>query len=128
INEWLVRVGICPQFKNGLRVTDVPTMEVVEMVLVGKAIVDNGSILVIAFVVTDDNEQVYNINANTMTGEIVASLGAEKLILLTDVAGLLLDNDNPESLMKEVDIKGVKKLVEQQTISGGMILKVNCCV
>eukprot|EP01018_Ginkgo_biloba_P001149 Gb_05172 [translate_table: standard] len=179
INEWLGKIGIQPQFKNGLRVTDAPTMEVVEMVLVGKvnkslvslinraggnavglcgkdgklitaraaggdlgfvgevssintsvlkAIVENGSIPVIASVAADDNGQAYNINADTVAGEIAASLGAEKLILLTDVSGLLLDRDNPESLVKEVDLKGVKKLVEEGIVSGGMIPKVNCCV
>lgn len=179
INEWLGKVGIQPQFKNGLRVTDGPTMEVVEMVLVGKvnkslvslinraggnavglcgkdgklitarpagsdlgfvgevadintsvleAIVGNGSIPVIASVAADNNGQAYNINADTVAGEIAASLGAEKLILLTDVAGLLLDRNNPQSLVKEVDIKGVKKLIEEGTVSGGMIPKVNCCI
>lgn len=179
INGWLAKVGIQPQFKNGLRVTDAATMEVVEMVLVGKvnkslvslinkaggnavglcgkdgrlitarpqgadlgfvgevasintsvlkAIVENGSIPVIASVAADENGQAYNINADTAAGEIAASLGAEKLILLTDVAGLLLDRENPESLVKEVDIKGVKKLVQQGTVSGGMIPKVNCCI
>ncbi|GLJ28437.1 hypothetical protein SUGI_0559520 [Cryptomeria japonica] len=179
INEWLGKVGIQPQFKNGLRVTDGPTMEVVEMVLVGKvnkslvslinraggnavglcgkdgklitarpaggdlgfvgevadvntsvlkAIVANGSIPVIASVAADNNGQAYNINADTVAGEIAASLGAEKLILLTDVAGLLLDRNNPQSLVKEVDIKGVKKLMEEGTVSGGMIPKVNCCI
>ncbi|KAH9317997.1 hypothetical protein KI387_019766, partial [Taxus chinensis] len=77
INEWLARAGIRPQFKNGPRFTEAPTMGVVEMVLVDKAIVDNGSIPVIASVAADDSGKVYNINVDNVTREIAAYLGAE---------------------------------------------------
>lgn len=72
--------------------------------------------------------QSYNINADTAAGELAASLGAEKLILLTDVAGILENRDDPGSLVKEIDIKGVKKMMDDGKIAGGMIPKVNCCV
>ncbi|CAN0927456.1 Acetylglutamate kinase [Linum grandiflorum] len=107
INHWLKLLNIEPLFHEGLRVTDAKTMEIVSMVLVGKS---------------------YNINADTVAGELAAALGAEKLILLTDVAGILEDRDDPKSLVKETDIEGVDKLIAEKKIAGGMIPKVNCCV
>ena len=82
----------------------------------------------IASVAADEAGQSYNINADTVAGELAAALGAEKLILLTDVAGILEDREDPGSLVKEIDIKGVKRMVEEGRIGGGMIPKVNCCV
>ncbi|XP_058104413.1 uncharacterized protein LOC131248245 [Magnolia sinica] len=180
INSWLSRLGIQPQFLNGLRVTDSATMEIVEMVLVGKVnktlvslinragatavglsgkdgrlltarpsaqsglgfvgdvacvdptilrpLIADGHIPVIASVAADDKGQAYNINADTVAGELAAALGAEKLILLTDVAGILEDRNDPGSLVKEIDIKGVKGMVAEGKVAGGMIPKVNCCV
>ncbi|KAL3843340.1 hypothetical protein ACJIZ3_000743 [Penstemon smallii] len=93
-----------------------------------RPLIDNNHIPVIASVAADLNGQSYNINADTAAGELAASLGAEKLILLTDVSGILMDRDNPGSLVKQIDIKGVKKMMEDGTIAGGMIPKVNCCV
>ncbi|EYU37189.1 hypothetical protein ABFS82_06G155900 [Erythranthe guttata] len=93
-----------------------------------RPLIDNGHIPVIASVAADVAGQSYNINADTAAGELAAALGAEKLILLTDVAGVLLDKDDPGSLVREIDIKGVKKMIESGVIGGGMIPKVNCCV
>lgn len=93
-----------------------------------KPLVADGHIPVIASVAADATGQAYNINADTVAGELAASLGAEKLILLTDVPGILEDRNDPGSLVKEIDIKGVKKLVEDGKVAGGMIPKVNCCV
>ncbi|KAK9928902.1 hypothetical protein M0R45_026019 [Rubus argutus] len=73
---------------------------------------------------SDMSGQQYNINADTMAGEISAVLGAEKLILVTDVAKILEDRDYPSSLVKEIDIKGVKKIMEDGKIDGEMIPKV----
>ncbi|XP_020693815.1 uncharacterized protein LOC110107775 [Dendrobium catenatum] len=181
INAWLLRLGVQPEFHNGLRVTDALTMEVVEMVLVGKVnkslvslinlaggtaiglcgkdarlltarpspdasllgfvgeiarvdpailrpIIANGHIPVIASVAADEKGQGYNVNADTAAGEIAAAVGAEKLILLTDVAGILTDRNDPRSLVKEIDINGVRRLVEEGKVAGGMIPKVDCCV
>ncbi|KAL1080110.1 hypothetical protein V6Z11_D10G269000 [Gossypium hirsutum] len=181
INVLLNQLNIPAQFRDGLRVTDARTMEVVSMVLVGKVnkdlvsrinyagatavglsgmdgrllvarpspnaaqlgfvgevarvdptvlqtIVDNGSIPVIASVAADEYGQPYNINADTVAGEVAAALGGEKLILLTDVAGILRNREDPGSLVKEIDIKGVKKMVEEGKVGGGMIPKVNCCI
>ncbi|PNS91902.2 hypothetical protein POPTR_018G001600v4 [Populus trichocarpa] len=91
-------------------------------------LVNNGHIPVIASVAADELGQSYNINADTVAGEVAAALGAEKLILLTDVAGILENKDDPGSLVREIDIKGVKKLIEEKKVGGGMIPKVNCCV
>ncbi|EEF43691.1 acetylglutamate kinase, chloroplastic [Ricinus communis] len=91
-------------------------------------LINNGFIPVIASVAADQFGQSYNINADTVAGEIAAALGAEKLILLTDVAGILEDKDDPTSLVKEIDIKGVKKMIDEKKVAGGMIPKVNCCV
>lgn len=93
-----------------------------------RPLVDSNHIPVIASVAADSLGQPYNINADTAAGEIAAALGAEKLILLTDVAGILENKDDPTSLVKEIDIKGVKRMVEEGKIAGGMIPKVNCCV
>ncbi|CAI0559552.1 unnamed protein product [Linum tenue] len=91
-------------------------------------LINNGHIPVIASVAADEAGQSYNINADTVAGELAASLGAEKLILLTDVAGILEDRDDPNSLVKETDIEGVKKLIAEKKVAGGMIPKVNCCL
>lgn len=93
-----------------------------------RPLIDSGHIPVVTSVAADQTGQPYNINADTVAGELAAALGAEKLILLTDVAGILKDRDDPNSLVKRIDIKGVKKMVEEGKIGGGMIPKVNCCV
>nr|GMD58424.1 acetylglutamate kinase, chloroplastic [Ipomoea batatas] len=93
-----------------------------------RPLIDNYHIPVIASVAADKTGQSYNINADTAAGELAATLGAEKLILLTDVAGILKDRDDPGSLVKEIDIKGAKKMIDDGKIAGGMIPKVNCCL
>lgn len=92
-----------------------------------RPLIEKNFIPVVASVAVDETGQLYNINADTVAGELAAALGAEKLILLTDVAGILQDKNDPGSLVKELDIKGVNKMIEDGTIAGGMIPKVNCC-
>ena len=180
INVWLSKLGIEPQFKDGLRVTDAATMEVVEMVLVGrvnkelvslinqaggravglggvdgnlitarpqgaegvgfvgevssidsnviKSLVQSGYIPIISSVARDENGQAYNINADTVAGELAAALGAEKLILLTDTRGILTDYTDPSTLLPKLDIQRARELIAAGIVSGGMIPKVNCCV
>ncbi|AFZ33957.1 N-acetylglutamate kinase [Stanieria cyanosphaera PCC 7437] len=180
INSWLDKLGIEPQFKDGLRVTDAATMDVVEMVLVGrvnkelvslisqagavavglcgkdgnfikarpvgqegigfvgevtsvdtrliKSLVSNGYVPVISSVAADEEGQAYNINADTVAGEIAAALDAEKLILLTDTPGILEDYHDPSTLLTKLDIQKARELIEKGIVSGGMIPKVNCCV
>ncbi|ERN14641.1 hypothetical protein AMTRI_Chr04g182180 [Amborella trichopoda] len=87
-----------------------------------------GVIPVIATVAADEEGQAYNVNADTFAGEIAAAVGAEKLVLLTDVAGILEERENPESLVREVDVKGVRRMVDEGKVVGGMVPKVKCCV
>lgn len=91
-------------------------------------VIDKGYIPIIATVGTDENGQVYNINADTATQSIASALKAEKLIIMTDTKGVLLDINDDNSLIKEVKLKDVKKLKEDKVISGGMIPKVDCCI
>lgn len=180
INSWLDKLGIEPQFKNGLRVTDAATMDVVEMVLVGRvnkeivalinqaggqaiglcgkdgnlikarpegqegigfvgevssinikvieSLVKGGYIPVVSSVAADETGQSYNINADTVAGEIAAALGAEKLILMTDTSGILRDYKDPSTLLAELDIREARNLIDAGVVGGGMIPKVNCCV
>lgn len=180
INSWLDKLGIEPQFKNGLRVTDSATMDVVEMVLVGRvnkelvslinraggqavglcgkdgnlfnarpegqegigfvgevtsvrinlleSLVNGGYIPVVSSVAADLEGQAYNINADTVAGELAAALGAEKLILLTDTAGILRDYKDPSTLIPKLSIQDARDLIDTGVVAGGMIPKVKCCV
>ena len=89
---------------------------------------DKGYIPVIATVATDRDGQVYNINADTAAAQIAAALGAESLILMTDIRGLLRDKDDESTLIPEVQVSEVPSLIRQGIISGGMIPKIDCCV
>ena len=180
INTWLKKLDIPTQFIDGLRVTDADTMDVVEMVLVGRVnkqlvqlinlaggsavglcgrdgnivtarsqgradigfvgevnttnpslletLIQGDHIPVISSVAADDSGQSYNINADTVAGEIAAALGAEKLILLTDIPGILRDKDDPNTLIEEMDIQMARDLIEEGVVAGGMIPKVQCCI
>ena len=88
----------------------------------------NGNIPVIATVATDEEGNTYNVNADTAAARIAAELGAENLILMTDIAGLLRDKDDPSTLIPEVNVSEVPFLKRQGIISGGMIPKIDCCV
>ena len=70
----------------------------------------------------------YNINADIAASRIAAALGAEKLVLMTDVRGLLRDKDDEDSLISVVHVSEVPQLKMQGVISGGMIPKIDCCV
>ena len=180
INAWLTKLNIEPQFKNGLRVTDAETMDVVEMVLVGRLnkeivalinqaggsavglcgkdgnlitarpadaegvgfvgevslvnprLIDTlsqaGHIPVVSSVAADETGQSYNINADTVAGELAAAMMAEKLILLTDTPGLMRDPAIADSLIPHLTISEARSLIEDGTVSGGMIPKLTCCV
>ena len=75
-----------------------------------------------------DGEKCYNINADTAAARIAAALGAEKLIILTDVLGLMRDVNDPGSLISKCTTAEVPGLVEEGVIQGGMIPKIQCCV
>lgn len=75
-----------------------------------------------------DGAKCYNINADTAAAQVAAALGAEKLIILTDVLGLLRDVNDPETLISKCRVSEVPVLVKEGVISGGMIPKLQCCV
>jgi len=179
IGEFLKKIGKESRFVKGIRVTDDETMDVVEMVLVGKVnkeIVglinhyggkavglsgkDGGLIKakklkakgedmgmvgevksvnpkvietldrdkfipVIAPVGVGDDGKTYNINADIVAGNIAAALKAEKLILLTDVQGVL---DKNKKLISALNVAEAKKLIKNETATGGMIPKLECCL
>ena len=75
-----------------------------------------------------DSDTAYNINADTAAAKLAEALGAEKLILLTDVRGLLRDPKDESTLIHVVRTQEVPALVEAGIISGGMIPKMQCCV
>lgn len=182
INELLEKLEIKSEFKGGMRVTDEKTMEIVEMVLVGrvnKEIVnsinleggravglsgkdgslmiarklfhsDNGAevdiglvgeiakvnpeiletldrdrfIPVISPIAVDEKGLTYNINADIAAGKIAEALKAEKLILLTDIEGVMIDGQLCSTLFTDV----IKQNIQNGQIKGGMIPKVNCCI
>lgn len=179
INDMLSRLNIESSFSNGLRVTDAPTMEVVQMVLNGhvnpqivsainthgnvavglsgedgrilqvtprdpalgfvgdidkvrpqviEGLLNDGFVPVLSTVGVDAKGQPYNINADTAAGAIAEALGAEKIIYLTDIAGLRAQIDNPESLIKRITVNELSALIADGTISGGMIPKVESCM
>ena len=75
-----------------------------------------------------DADTTYNVNADTAAAKLATALGAEKLILLTDIRGLLRDPKDEETLIHVVHVDDVAKLIEEGVISGGMIPKMQCCV
>ena len=76
----------------------------------------------------EDDDTSYNINADTAAAKLAVALKAEKLILLTDVRGLLKDPEDESTLISELQLSYVPALVREGVISGGMIPKVDCCV
>lgn len=91
-------------------------------------ILSMGYIPVISTVGFDSEGNVYNINADTAAARIAGMLGAESLIMMTDIRGVLEDKDNPESLITKIVVSEVRQLMNRGIISGGMIPKVECCV
>lgn len=89
---------------------------------------EKGYIPVIASVGTDEEGHTYNINADTAAAEIAGALGAENMILVSDIPGLLFDKDDESTLIPLVHVYEVKGLEDKGIISGGMIPKVECCV
>lgn len=89
---------------------------------------EHGYIPVVATVGTDEAGNVYNINADTAAARIAAELGAENLILMTDIRGLLHDKNDESTLIPHVQVSEVPALKREGVISGGMIPKIDCCV
>ncbi len=93
-----------------------------------QSLIKAGQIPVVSSVAADETGQAYNINADTVAGELAAALGAEKLVLLTDIDGLLRDKDDPSSLINQLDIPTAREHIESGIVAGGMIPKVQCCI
>ena len=188
INEMLEKMGTPTQFVRGMRVTDQATMDIVEMVLVGKinkeivnlinqhggmavglsgkdgalirarkmmltvasdgeapetvdigmvgeitainptvinSLDENKFIPVIAPVGVGENGETYNINADLVAGQLAEALGAEKLILMTDVEGV---KDKKGELVSTLKINQARKLIQDGVVGEGMIPKVECCI
>ena len=189
INLVLDQMGITPKFVRGMRMTDGPTMDVVEMVLGGKVnksivaqinqqgvkavglsgkdggliqaekmkivfqedetkppeIIDpgmvgqvtrihpaiiqtlthDGFIPIIAPVGVGDSGETYNINADLVASQMATALNAGRLILMTDVDGVLDDKDQ---LISSIDAATIKKMIADQKITGGMIPKIECAL
>jgi len=83
---------------------------------------------VVSTVASDRQGNTYNINGDTAAAYIAGALGAERLIMMTDIAGLLMDKDDPSTLIPHITVSEAKKLYESGVISGGMIPKVDCCI
>lgn len=182
INKALERVGIEPQFKDGLRVTDEETMEVVQEVLVGKVnkslvtelclqginavgvcgkdsgfmkvkkatpngldlglvgevtevdttlintLLDNDFVPVISTVGVDEEGNSYNVNADYAAVAVAGALNAEKLVFITDVAGVMRDVNDPNSVISTTNTAEINELIADGTIAGGMIPKAQCCL
>ena len=187
ISRSMDKLGKEPKFMKGLRVTDEETMDIIDMVLVGKIsteivselikhdgqaislsgkdsslifahkkgtseideeIIDLGLVGEVDCVNTDllemflDNDYIpvispvgiakdgtsLNLNADTAAGEVASAVGAEKLIILTDVPGVLRDPKDPDSLIQKINLDEVPALIEEGIISGGMIPKIETCV
>ena len=91
-------------------------------------VISKGYIPVISTVAGGENGEVYNINADTAAAKIASALHAEKLLLMTDVRGLLRDKDDESTLISVVNVSEVQALKNQGVICGGMIPKIDCCV
>ena len=189
ISRSMDKLGKEPEFIQGLRVTDDETMEIIEMVLVGKIsteivsqlfnhdgnaislsgkdsslifahkkgaskiegldeevdlglvgevdcvntdllemFVENNYIPVISPIGIADDGTSLNLNADTVAGEVSSAVDAEKLIILTDVPGVLRDPSDPDSLIPKIKISEIPGLIENGVITGGMIPKIETCV
>ena len=91
-------------------------------------LMDDGYIPVICSVGRDAEGNAYNINADTAASYIAGAVGAERLFMMTDIAGIMRDPKDPASLIHSIDIKEAVQLFEEGIISGGMIPKVECCI
>ena len=92
------------------------------------ALLEKNYIPVVSTVASDKQGNVYNINGDTAAAYIAGALGAERMIMMTDIAGILRDKDDPSTLIPEITIEEAGKLYDEGVISGGMIPKVDCCI
>ena len=91
-------------------------------------LLEKNYIPVISTVASDRQGNTYNINGDTAAAYIAGALNAERLIMMTDIAGILRDKDDPSTLIPALTVNEAKKLFDEGVISGGMIPKVDCCI
>ena len=103
------------------RITDVNIQPIMDLL-------DRGYIPVVSTIGCDDAGNTYNINGDTAAAFIAGALGAARLIMMTDIAGVLRDKDDPSTLIPELSVADALKLFEGKVIAGGMIPKVECCI
>ena len=102
-------------------ITKVRTQPIIDLL-------EKNYIPVISTVASDHAGNAYNINGDTAAAYIAGALGAERLIMMTDIAGILRDKDDPSTLIPELTVSEAKALYDEGVISGGMIPKVDCCI
>lgn len=91
-------------------------------------LLEKGYIPVVSTIGCDNEGNVYNINGDTAAAHIAGALNAKRLIMMTDIAGILRDKDDISSLIPEITVSEAKTLFAEGVISGGMIPKVDCCI
>ncbi|MBP3485055.1 MAG: acetylglutamate kinase [Oscillospiraceae bacterium] len=91
-------------------------------------LLEKGYIPVVSTLGCDRDGNTYNINGDTAAAFIAGALGAERLIMMTDIAGVLRDRDNADTLIPLITVNEAVELFRQGVISGGMIPKVDCCI
>ena len=91
-------------------------------------LLDNGYIPVISTVAGDKSGNTLNINGDTAAAAIAGALGAERLIMMTDIDGVLLDKNDPDTLIPEISLDEARDLVKSDIVSGGMVPKLECCI
>ena len=91
-------------------------------------LLEKGYIPVVSTLGCDSSGNTYNINGDTAAACIAGALGAERLIMMTDIAGVLRDKDDPTTLIPSISVAQAKTLYDEGVISGGMIPKVDCCI
>lgn len=131
-------IGLCGKDANLIEVTKTPPKDDVDLGYVGQVtrinvdlltmLTQNGYIPVIAPVGVGPGGESYNINADTVAGDVAAALKAEKLMFLTDIDGVRMDPENPDTLMSVISVDHIYRLIEQKVIVGGMIPKVMGCI
>ena len=91
-------------------------------------LLEKGYIPVISTLGCDKDGNTYNINGDTAAARIAGALGAERLIMMTDIAGILRDKDDPSTLIANLTVPEAEELFATGVVSGGMIPKVKCCI
>ena len=91
-------------------------------------LLEKNYIPVISTIASDRQGNTFNINGDTAAASIAGALGAERLIMMTDIAGILRDKDDPFTLIPAITVSDARQLFQEGVISGGMIPKVDCCI